>query len=387
MFSWAVGSPPARQSGALTFYHAETVMQRYHRREKATGSQLRYTMNTHRLLQNRVKMRNESTGKRLRRINLGPHPPMIAPAWYHNASIARNAKPLFDKAVANPFLPRLCPPRRICLPPPTPLLEVATTTTFLTKIHETSNSYVKTICDGCMEVDQVPSSKSKALALRKLGLLANLSLLNSSQFKKFTLPGFKKGRLKLESKETTLWWRRLLQKRREVRIHPERRGASRNHTCQDRIPTSSPGFHGRTKVKVKSLQVKYYASSLKNMSLMVTTMDDPPRVTPALFSYVVRSTPQTVQKAVAKTGLRLGTFNVNAVLGVQRLSFLQPTVTPRRAPKLVVTSLMNDAPAAFPLVLRNVYAWSSRAESVAPKICNMPDLSVHPKFAILNGTF
>merc|ERR1711959_187379 len=317
---------------------------------------------------------------------------------HHNSSIVRDAKS-FDNAVVSSFLPRLCPPRRICLPPPVPLLDVATTTASLMTMHETFNSQVKSICDGCMEIESVHEtpSKSRALAPRRFGALANLSLLNKprlstkfiSESSVVTSPAFKKWRLKTKSKTSkhSLPWRRLLQKSRDVRLKPERLGASRNRTCHDKIPITS-AFHGTMAAKAASPKLKDSTIALRNMSLMVMAMEDPPQMMPARFSHRVHSPPQNIQKAASKTVLLPGVFDVNAVLGVKRLSFLQPTVTPLRAPKLMVTSLLSDAPAVFPLVLRDMFTWSSTAASVAPKICNIrDDLPVPTRLAILNGTF
>jgi hypothetical protein len=418
MFSWAVGAPPAKQSGALTFYRAQPAPRQHRKRAAAAAAPLPPSMPKHRLLENRIKIRNASSGLngvsmiaglvRFERFEkrgaaLARWNSNKATARYHrqNTSIVRIAASI-SNALANPFLPQLCPPRRICLPPPGSLLATAfeTTNTIsfqskLTTTHETFERRVKSICDGCMEAPADASAaagrwhidkkhdKSKALAPRRFGALANLSMLSSRRFMESiakrsaaSVSGLKKWRLKTKRKnnEGSPMWHRLLQQ-----------GRNSIDVASPPPPPPPPPRRRRRRLPFSILPTtttrtaNVEADSPRNMSLMVMTiMPNPPPL-------MVKHTTPTIHTTTAKTELvSPGTFDVNAVLGVKRLSFLGPNVTPLGAPNLVASSsLFSKMPAVFPVVLGDMFTWRYPAE--APKICTL--FNPPPKLVILNGTF
>merc|ERR1719498_514394 len=230
IFSLLVGTPPVRQSGALTFYEFSADLQQNIRRPIRTN--LKLSTPTRRLLESCVMNESPTRGADLVRssektnsfingmvtLSMSAAPNTACRGnsksnrdtdlRLQNTSAVVNTN-VFSNALIHPFLPRLCAPPRFCLAPPETLSVCRLTATADSSISTqnslmiprgTSKTVLTSACEGCIVPDFSPAGHLQIGKMQKGKLEQNASIsrplsLRSLPIATYSTPNSRKSNL------------------------------------------------------------------------------------------------------------------------------------------------------------------------------------------------
>ena len=156
---------------------------------------------------------------------------------------------------------------------------------------------------------------------------------------------------------------------------PMQLGTSRGAIAENAIRVAST--HNHTRQVPPQSDVNDWTVNMRNVSLVSLKICDRQLENKA--------------KGGPKSKFRRGSIDINAILGVKRLTFLRQSSSHSASPSLVVKPLLSSVPGAFSVALQDMFSWpSQRSDFSTPKICRTTRTTTRKppsKFEILNGTF